>query len=373
MDALKAILALHRTPGFGPAKFKVLLQHDIAPSDLFQNARRELYSDLGLKEETVAYLRQPDWSGVDADLHWQAINANHHIISYLDPQYPALLKEIHDPPLILFLIGDPEVLRYPQLAIVGSRNPSHQGQQTAFEFSRTLSLNGLIINSGLALGIDAQAHLGALAGQGVTVAVTGAGIDRIYPARHKELSHQITRQGAIVSEFVPGTAPLPYHFPRRNRIISGLSIGTLVVEAATRSGSLITARLAMEQGREVFAIPGSIHNPLARGCHALIRQGAKLVETSQDILEDLANHLSLIVNETNHSISHSKTENPPESRLSKEQRIILTALGYTQCSVDWLVEQAKLSPETISALLVELELQGLVICQGGMYSRLHAT
>ena len=195
-----------------------------------------------------------------------------------DARYPELLKQIADPPSILFVQGDVSLLAKWQIALVGSRNPSASGRDTAYEFSRYLAQDGITINSGLAMGIDAASHQGALAAGGKTIAVIGTGLDRVYPAKHRELAHEIASTGAIVSEFALGTSPRAENFPRRNRIISGLSLGTVVVEAAVKSGSLITARMAMEQGREVFAIPGSIHNPLARGCHQLIRQGAKLVE-----------------------------------------------------------------------------------------------
>ncbi len=213
---------------------------------------------------------------------------NRHLITLHDARYPTLLREIDDAPPMLFIQGDPTILNLPQIAIVGSRNPSASGRQTATDFAHFLASAGLAITSGLADGIDGAAHQGALETKNSTLAVTGTGLDRVYPAKHRELAHRIAEQGALISELPPGTPPIPANFPRRNRIISGLSLGTLVVEAAQKSGSLITARLATEQGREVFAIPGSIHNPLARGCHALIRQGAKLVETAGDILEELA-------------------------------------------------------------------------------------
>jgi len=239
-----------------------------------------------------------------------------HILTLHDPAYPALLKEIADPPPLLFVRGDPAVLSRPQLGIVGSRNPTPGGRSLAEDFARSLSRCGLVVTSGMALGIDAAGHRGALRGGGTTLAVAGTGPDRIYPARHRDLARAIVEQGAIISEFAPGTPALPSNFPRRNRIISGLSLGVLVVEAACRSGSLITARLAAEQGREVFALPGSIHNPLARGCHHLIRQGAKLVEDIEDIVEELGPLAAVI----SHRSGDGEAGDKPAETLPADQR-----------------------------------------------------
>lgn len=228
-----------------------------------------------------------DWQGVEKDLRWLA-SPGCHMVHKTSRNYPPLLKEIHAAPFILFVQGNLARLADPQIAIVGSRNPTPVGCEIAAKFAYYFSNMGLTVTSGLALGIDGAAHKGALLGVASTIAVLGHGLDCIYPASHQELAGDILKaNGALVSEFPIGVSPLPSHFPRRNRIISGLTMGTLVVEAALKSGSLITAKLALEQGREVFAIPGSIHNPLAKGCHALIREGAKLVETTQDVLEEL--------------------------------------------------------------------------------------
>ena len=223
-----------------------------------------------------------------ADIKWLAEAGNHAIVTLDDPQYPDLLRQIDSPPPVLFIQGDIALLQDPQLAMVGSRNPTQGGKNNAYEFAKFLSANGITITSGLALGIDGYSHKGALDAQAPTIAVTATGLDRVYPAKHRSLAHAISEYGAIVSEHTIGTPVRAQNFPRRNRIISGLSVGTLVIEAAIKSGSLITARYASEQGREVFAIPGSIHNPLARGCHQLIRQGAKLVETAGHILEEIS-------------------------------------------------------------------------------------
>ena len=250
----------------------------------------------------------------------------------------------------------------PQIAIVGSRNPSHLGAETAFAFAKTLSQYGFAITSGLALGIDAASHRGALAANGHTIAVAGTGLDRVYPARHSDLALQIAETGALVSEFPTGTLAKAHHFPRRNRIISGLCQGLLVVEAAKQSGSLITARLALEQNREVFAIPGSIHNPLARGCNALIREGAKLVETTQDILEEFSQLFQQ--DESNH-------EAGSQSKLDLEQQTLLNRVMFSPTSIDKLVEQTGFAVESIASMLLILELQGYVEANaGGCYTRL---
>ncbi|MFC1750489.1 DNA-processing protein DprA, partial [Pseudomonadota bacterium] len=279
-------LALLHCPGIGPARFHKLIEYFSSPQQVFDCTTEELKNS-GLPVASLNWLRDPDWSSIDKDIAWLKADSSHHVIPLSAPEYPALLKETSNPPPMLFVKGDPEILQMPQLGVVGSRNPSSGGKENAHSFAKSLSQSGLTITSGMAMGIDTAAHTGALNGSGLTIAVTGTGLDRVYPARNRKLAHSIAEQGALISELPIGTPPLADNFPRRNRIISGMSLGTLVVEAAPRSGSLITAKLASEQGREVFAIPGSIHNPLARGCHALIRQGAKLIESEEDILSEL--------------------------------------------------------------------------------------
>jgi DNA processing protein len=267
------------------------------------------------------------------------------------------LLEIPDPPSILYVRGNPDQLQNRGLAIVGSRNATPQGLQTAEAFARALAAKGLGIISGLALGIDAAAHRGALAAKGATIAVIGTGADRVYPARNKELAMAIAEHGTIVSEFPLGTPAFAANFPRRNRIISGLARGVLVVEAALESGSLITARLAADQGREVFAIPGSIHSPVARGCHKLIKQGAKLVETAQDILEELG--------------SHPESPGIPEVVATTANSVILKALGYDPCALDDLVDRTGISADQLLGELLTLELDGLIATlPGNRYQRL---
>jgi len=297
---------------------------------------------------------------INYDLDWLE-QQNNSVITFNDTNYPIQLKEIADPPPILFVRGNPDLLSLPQIAIVGSRNPSALGKETAFSFARTLSLYGFVITSGLALGIDGASHRGALNAKGYTVAVAGTGLDRVYPARHKELATEIVNTGVMISEFPPGTTAKANHFPRRNRIISGLCRGLLVVEAAKQSGSLITARMALEQNREVFAIPGSIHNPLARGCNALIREGAKLVETTQDILEELNQY---------YQQDEKLLPLTTQSTLDLEQQTLLNRVLFSPTSIDHLVENTGESVEAISSMLLILELQGyLEATAGGCYVR----
>ena len=287
------------------------------------------------------------------------------------PGYPGQLAAIADPPAWLHLRGDPAVLAAPAIAIVGSRRPTPAGRATAFEFARQLAACGLVVTSGLAAGIDAAAHRGALAAGGRTVAVCGTGLDQTYPPGHATLAAEIAAQGALVSEFPPGTLPLPHHFPQRNRIISGLSLGVLVVEAQHRSGSLITARLAAEQGREVFALPGSIHNPLARGCHRLIRDGARLVETVQEVVAGLQADLfaALPAPVPQPRASQAISAGP----LDRESKILLNACGFEPVDVDTLVERTGFTAASVASMLVTLELRGEVEpSAGGTYCRLPA-
>ena len=369
-DDLHYWLALYRAPDIGCRRFYKLLAEFGSPSAVFCASTEQLRRS-GIKTSTIGYFSDPDWKSVEVDLAWLEESGNN-IITCQDRHYPALLMEIPDPPPLLFLHGDPDYLAQPQLAIVGSRNPSHVGRALAQEFAKHLGSCGLTITSGLASGIDGAAHLGALDTDSGTVAVTGTGLDRVYPARHRKLAHQIAENGVLVSEFPTGTTPAAANFPRRNRIISGLSLGTLVIEAALRSGSLITARCALEQGREVFAIPGSIHNPLARGCHALIRQGAKLVETGDHVLEELASLISLSLSKTgSDEQTDVATGNPTEpGKLSREYQQLLDFAGYEPVSVDQLVERSGLTPEQVSSMLLVLELDDYMVSgAGGRYTR----
>jgi len=285
-EELRYQLALWQTTGIGPVHYRQFMKHFQTAQAVFSCASFEL-KKLGCHPHTIQSIQQPDWRSVEKELDWLQQSPNHHVLT-LSHHYPPALKQIHDPPPLLFVMGHPEILYQPQLAMVGSRNPSPTGSETAYHFARVFDRTGLRITSGLALGIDAASHRGALQESGQTIAVLGHGLGTIYPACHRKLACAIAEHGALISEFPLDSRPHKSNFPRRNRIISGLTLGTLVVEATLRSGSLITARLALEQGRDVFAIPGSIHNPLARGCHALLAQGAKLVETPDDVTEELA-------------------------------------------------------------------------------------
>jgi DNA processing protein len=292
----------------------------------------------------------------------------HHVVPFNDPRYPALLRGAQRHPLALYVAGKPELLNDPQLAIVGSRNPSAQGRETAHEFSEYLAGRGLTITSGLASGIDSAAHLGALAAQGNTLAVLGSGADVIYPRSNQPLADEIRQQGALISAFPLGTPPRREHFPQRNGIIAAMSLGTLVVEAARRSGSLITARLAADQGREVFAIPGSIHSPLSRGCHELIRQGAKLTETAHDILSEL--NFSAFFALAAGAPTVPATAGNPAPGMDKEHKILLDALGFDPADLDVLVVRTGFKAEAVSSMMLILELEGHVqAAPGGRYSR----
>lgn len=380
-----AWITLIRTPGIGSRRLLQLLKHFHHPKSILSASQHNIKAVLNLPQNSLDALSHPDTSQLKTDLDWLTKD-NNHLITFYDSRYPALLREITDPPAALFLSGNPQLLCQPQLAMVGSRNPDHYGQDSAFEFAKALAKDGLIITSGLALGIDGASHKGALEGGGETIAVAATGLDRVYPARHRDLAHRIVQQGAIVSEHPLGTQPVAGHFPRRNRIISGLSLGTFVVQAATQSGSLITARLALEQDRDVFALPGSVHNPLSRGCHQLIRQGAKLVESTQDILEELAPQLKeylrnlhikplISPNEqtftlpVNNEIMNSESVLSSDSKSLGQHQRILELMGYEPVSIDDLVERSQFSSEIVSCLLLELELTAQVKSFAGLYSR----
>ncbi len=363
MSELRYWLALLRAPGLGTRGALEVLTRT-TPEALFSTALAGEIRER-LRADTRDYFRNPDWSPVDADLAWLATSPRNHIITLHDPTYPLLLKEITDPPLVLFVHGDPAVLNRPQIAMVGSLNPTPQGLENAHAFAQSFAHTGLTITSGLALGIDAACHEGALAGNGLTIAAMGTGLDRVYPKRHHTLAHKVAEQGALISEFPPGTPPLKENFPRRNRIISGLSLGTLVVEASVNSGSLITARCAADQGREVFAIPGSIHNPLARGCHVLIRQGAKLVESANDVLEELHMQFPLLPGHAAHTGAET-------TALTPEQQTVLEHLGYEPTPMDRIVERTALTADVVSSILLLLELQGQVMSSGALYYRASA-
>lgn len=363
--ALRAWCALLRTPT-ARERLRAALEQWGSPEAVLEAGEKAL-ARLGFADLAREWLAAPDAARLDADLEWLA-QPDCRLLTPDDPAWPPLLTEIPDPPLALFVRGDASLLAEPQLAIVGSRNPTRPGRETAADFAGHLARAGLVVTSGLALGIDGASHRGALEAGGATVAVCGTGLDRIYPSRHARLAREVAARGTLVSEYPPGTPPLRQNFPERNRIISGLALGTLVVEAARRSGSLITARLASEQGREVFAIPGSIHNPLAHGCHRLIRDGAKLVETAADVLEELAPLVGLAVEQA----ESGRAAEPPS--LDADYRKLLNCLDFAPTSVDCVIERSGLTSAEVSSMLLALELQGFIAtAPGGGYTRLQAS
>jgi len=367
MDDLNAWLAIARAPGLHSGRLGDLPPDAVLPRWLAESTPAELHA-AGLEEPTVAALRRPDRERLARDAEWLAAAPARSLVTWGSPAYPPLLAAIPDAPLVLFVAGSVDVLSLPQLAIVGSRNPTPIGRDTAEQFAAHLARAGLVITSGLALGIDAAGHRGALRGGGRTVAVLGCGPDVPYPPQHEALAREIAGHGAVVSELPPGTPPLRHHFPRRNRIISGLALGTLVVEAALQSGSLITARLAGEQGREVFAIPGSIHNTLARGCHRLIRQGAKLVESADDIFAEIGALLGTLTR--GEESEATETQAFSAAKLDKDYEILLDALGFESSSIDALVARTGLGADAVASMLLILELGGKVEQRaGGLYSR----
>ncbi|MBN2886633.1 MAG: DNA-processing protein DprA [Chromatiaceae bacterium] len=365
---LSAWLTLQAAPGLGPRTLERLVAHYGNASLVLEQSAAEL-AERGLAPATIAALRAPDQALIDAALAW-AEQPDCHILARDDARYPRRLAEIPDPPPLLYVRGDVALLNEPQIAVVGSRNSSSAGDEVTRYFARALAERGLVITSGLAAGIDAAAHAGALEA-GRTLAVLGTGADRVYPPRNRNLARAIVEQGALITELALGSGPQAYHFPRRNRIISGLSLGVLVTEAALRSGSLITARQALEQGREVFALPGSIRNPLARGCHALIREGARLVEEPLDILEELVPQLRAALKEDETPASSgapvtASVRTPPDA----DQARLLAALGFEPMAADELGERTGLSTADIVSMLVVLELEGHVSSlPGGRYSR----
>jgi DNA processing protein len=363
-------LRLTLIPGIGGESQRKLLAAFGLPKQIFAAGHLAHRKIIASKADLLVEIDPALEHRIAAALEWAA-QPDCCIITLADALYPPQLLEISDPPTLLYVRGDPALLLRPALAIVGSRNATPQGLKTTEDFARALAASGLTIVSGLALGIDAAAHRGALlAGKtaGSTVAVIGTGADRLYPARNQELARNIGERGVIVSEFPLGTPAVAANFPRRNRIISGLARGVLVVEAAPESGSLITARLAGEQGREVFAIPGSIHSPLSRGCHRLIKQGAKLVESAQDILEELGAWSS---SPKSIATSEASAPTPTDDGAGDSEAQVLAQLGYGPCTLDELAQRTPLDTDVLLALLLDLELAGLVApLPGNRYQRL---
>ncbi len=358
-DEARYWLALSSIPGLGGETYRRLLTVFGPPQNIYSASMAQLSAvcDSKIAHAIVAGV---DDKALITTQKWFA-EAGNHVVTLADPEYPQNLLETPDPPPFLYVKGRLDLLQQPALAIVGSRRATPQGEKDAAAFAHVISDAGFTIISGMALGIDAAAHRGGLKGTASTIAVVGTGLDIVYPARNRDLAHVLAQQGAIISEFALGTPSMAQNFPRRNRIISGLSRGVLVIEAALRSGSLITARLAGEQGREVFAIPGSIHSPLSKGCHQLIKQGAKLVESAQDLLEELG-----LNTQVNPGLQAVQPTDKTEHSEFKQQ------LGHTPCGIDTLVTRTGLTAERVCAILLELEINGQVASlPGGFYQAIN--
>jgi DNA processing protein len=348
---LPYFIALNRIATVGPRTVAKLIKRWPNLAEMFALPINALI-EAGLPSNLANAIESFDLALIDEDLKWS--NQDHqHILCWESPFYPKLLKEIHDPPVVIYAKGDITALNNPMLAIVGTRKPSITGSENAKYFAKSLAMESITIVSGLALGIDAQAHLGCLEAKGKTIAVMGTGLDCIYPYRHRDLAARITENGLLMSEFSLKSPPIAGHFPRRNRIISGLSLATLIIEAAIRSGSLITARFALEQNRDVLAIPGSIHNPQARGCHHLLQQGAKLVTSIADVLDTLQ-----IQNKDN-----------IKSLSTKADQGLMQWIGFEMTTVDQLMLRSQRKIEDLIGELSNLELQGLVQTVPGGYIR----
>lgn len=366
-------LRLACAPGIGATLGARLIERHGSPAAALV-AGDSAWRDLGIPAAARAALAERDNPRLEEAERWLAVDG-HHLITADHRHYPHTLAELTPAPPWLYAIGDTDLLRYPAIAIVGSRNPTPAGLDAAREFGAALAEAGLVVVSGLARGIDAAAHEGALAANGMTIAVCGTGLDRVYPAMHRDLAGRIADAGLLVSEFALGTQPIRGNFPRRNRIIAGLCTATLVVEAARQSGSLITARMATAAGRDVFALPGSIHNPLARGCHQLIRDGAKLVETTDHILEDIASVLDGFrapAERASNDVDqlHSQYNQTDTSSEDSEHRVLLDAMGHAPARVDDLIARTGWSADAVSSMLLILELQGRVTTvPGGAYCR----
>lgn len=364
----EAWLRLANTPGIGAVTVERLLERFGDPQAVVSASDQSL-KEAGVSAPARAALAEPDPAYLAAARDWLAADAAHHFISRDAARFPAALADLDPVPPWLYGLGDLDLLDRPAIAIVGSRNPSHAGRAAAYEFGQALAAAGFVVVSGLASGIDAAAHEGALAARGMTIAVTGTGLDRVYPAANRHLARQIADSGLLVSEFPLGTQPARANFPRRNRIIAGLSVATLVVEAARASGSLITARLASSAGREVFAMPGSIHNPLARGCHQLIRDGAKLVETTEHIIEEIA----AVLPGYHREHVPAPANEPSTADASGEPAAadpLLEAVGFDPVRLDTLVARTGWRADEVSSRLLILELEGRIkTVAGGRYVR----
>jgi DNA processing protein len=363
-----------RAPRTGGVRL-IQLVEKLGGIDVVVSAGHAELKRAGLDDTTITAFRNYDASLLDSDTEWLASPA-HHLLTWDSDRYPALLRDIPSPPAALFVDGDPDVLWQPQVAVIGSRNPTAGGKDNALDFAAELSRQGLTVTSGMASGIDSIAHGAALDAGGYTVAVAGTGLDIVYPASGRDLASRICQQGALVSEFPPGTPARRSHFPSRNRIISGLSLGVLVIEAGLNSGTLITARMAGNQGRDVFALPGSIHNPMSKGCHRLIREGVRLVENVAQIMEELAPLAGQLAGELKKQLEQPEqgvleiSGQEPQLEQDPDYRLLWSCLGFDPKPVDSIIEQSGLTARAVSAMLLMLELRGKVEAHpGGAYSR----
>jgi len=374
IDSHQAWLMLIQIKGLGFKRISRLLKHYVSVENIFYQSSYP--SHLKIPSSPLAELKNPDLNNIYNDLNWLE-KENNYLISIDDDLYPPLLMLTDSPPPVLFVTGNPDVLLQPQLAVVGSRNATPVGLKNTHSFCFDIARHGLTITSGMALGVDGKAHYGALDAGGKTIAVMGTGLDVVYPAKHKELAHQIAQNGALISEFSVGTKPNAHNFPRRNRIICGLSLGTLVIEAGMQSGTLITARQTMEINRPVMAIPGSIHSPMAKGCHALIKQGAKLVESAQEILEELtplAHSLSIQIKEKLSLLEDKTVQSgnmPYIKGESEDHELILNSVLFEATSIDKIIIESGLNTQQVSSILLILELEDKIqALPGAQYIRI---
>ena len=370
LDSTRALLTLVLAGGPLAPRRQLLEQHTTPRQAL--DAGPAVWARAGCIEAQIAALQRPNLAAIDAILSWRE-GHKHHIIGLHTSDYPALLRRAPNPPLALFVDGDPALLWHPGIAVVGSRTPSAGGHDHTRHFVQAICRAGLAVVSGMAAGIDAAAHDTTLAMRGITVAVLGTGPDVPYPERHRALREHIAAQGAVVSEYPPGTGPRSGQFPARNRIIAGLALGTLVIEAAQRSGALITARLAAEAGREVFAVPGSILNPMARGCHRLIRDGATLVEQPSDVIDGVAALSAELAHALQQRLAEDDSSQPvphpyPPNGDPDYQKLWI-ALGYDPTPMDSLVDRTGLTAAALSSMLLLMELEGRVVVEHGRYAR----
>lgn len=371
MDYEQQWLILNNTPGLGVVRITNLLKVYGDIDTIF--SQKTFSPELKIPKNTQYLLKNFNIKNIEKDIAWLG-QKNNHILTLDNDLYPPLLKQTDSPPPLLYVTGNPSALLSPQLAVVGSRNASVVGLKNTHSFCSDLAHKGITITSGMALGVDGKAHQAALDVGGTTIAVMGTGLDAVYPARHKNLAHEIAKNGALVSEFSIGTKPNAHNFPRRNRIICGLSLGTLVIEAALKSGTLITARQTMEINRPVMAIPGSIHSPLVKGCHLLIKQGAKLIESAQEILEELtplAQSLSLQLKDKLEKLESNLNHEQLEIKQDVEHQNILEIIMYEATSLEKIIEKSGLSAHEVSSVLLVLELEDKIqSLPGAQYLRI---